>query len=131
MIRAAIYARSATSDRGKDHLANQIRSCTTYAEHNDMNVVATFSDAPASGVNFRGRPGIDALLRETCEGEFDVVVVESLDRVARSLDLLLEFKAFLEAHGLKLHAVFGEFDGLVLPSIREMRSAVKKMRRRQ
>jgi site-specific DNA recombinase len=43
-----------------------------------------FGDAGISGASMVGRPGLQALLRAAANGEVDLVIAESLDRLGRN-----------------------------------------------
>ncbi len=92
--RAAIYARTAEPSNPR-RLKDQVRRCRkAIAMQSPAWSVAEaciFHDSSASGMT-AARPGLDALLRKAAETPrpFDVVVVESADRIGR--DLSVAFK---------------------------------------
>ena len=68
-------------------------------------VVATFSDAALSGASIHGRTGLKNLIAGAVERRFDVVIVESFDRVARSQSELPQIWEMLRFCGCELVAV--------------------------
>lgn len=99
--RAAIYARSATahSQSGEDGLYSQVDLCRGYCDAcgyalNELHI----SQDIASGVDYRNRAQLKALLIAASNHEFDVVVIVAYDRFARNP---LHVVALLETlHGL-------------------------------
>lgn len=98
MKRAALYTRVSTSDQ---NATTQLLDLRQLATQRGLEIVAEFTDT-ISGVKAR-RPGLDALLREAHRGRFDVVVVWSCDRIARSTRHLLE--VLDELHRLNIEFV--------------------------
>ncbi|MEA3389398.1 MAG: recombinase family protein [Pseudomonadota bacterium] len=82
--RVAIYARFSTDMQNALSAEDQIRLCRSYAERQGWQVVDAFSDAAISGQN-RHRPGLNAMLAAAERRDFDMVLAESLDRIARDL----------------------------------------------
>lgn len=80
--RVALYARYSSdlqNDRSTEH---QVQSCTEFAAANGWNIVNCYSDAGVSGASLK-RPGIQALLKDSLNSQFDVVIAEALDRLSR------------------------------------------------
>ena len=84
-MRAALYARFSSDLQNPASIDDQFRTCRRHAERIGAEVVAEFSDAGISGASAVNRPGLQALLAAARAGRFDVVVVEALDRLSRSL----------------------------------------------
>lgn len=85
-VRAALYSRVSTTEqasKGTTSLAEQEHACRDYAEQMGWQVVRTFSDPGVSGTAFN-RPGLTAMLAALRSGEFAVIVVAKLDRLART-----------------------------------------------
>src|SRR4051812_10330602 len=93
-IRAGLYARVSTEDRGQDP-ETQLRPLREYAERRGFIVVGEFVDH-ASGTT-ETRPRYQRLLEAARKRELDVVLVWRYDRFARSTRALVnalgEFKA--------------------------------------
>jgi DNA invertase Pin-like site-specific DNA recombinase len=73
-----------------------------YRQHS---ATQTFSDAALSGASIHGRAGLKNLIAGAVERHFDVVVVESFDRVARSQSELPQVWEMLRFCGCELMAV--------------------------
>jgi site-specific DNA recombinase len=92
VVRAAIYTRVSTEEQA-DHgysIDEQERRCRQFIEQQEddgWTYVDTFAERGVSGT-LRNREALDRLLERT--DEFDVVVINSLDRLGRSTKNLLE-----------------------------------------
>src|ERR671920_1018760 len=93
-LRAGLYARVSTEDRGQDP-ETQLRPLREYADRRGFNVIGEFVDK-ASGTT-ESRPSYQRLLEAVRKRELDVVLVWRYDRFARSTRALVnalgEFKA--------------------------------------
>ena len=67
---------------------------------------AFYEDLRSSGAG-NDRPGMDALKQHAQEGDIAVIIVEDIDRIARSLAAIAEFDAFCEQMMIKLHTCTG------------------------
>lgn len=82
-MRVATYARYSSDNQRAASISDQQRICHEEVRRNGWRVVADFTDAALSGSSLLLRPVIQALLRGATNGEFDVVIAESLDRLSR------------------------------------------------
>lgn len=98
MKRAALYARVSTLDQ---HPASQLNDVRQLAQQRGFEVIEEFVDRGVSGVRTK-RPALDRLMSDAARGRFDVVVVWSADRLARSVKHFLEL---LDEFG-RLHIEF-------------------------
>src|SRR3954452_11939955 len=85
-LRAGLYARVSTEDRGQDP-ETQLRPLREYAERRGFSVVGEFVDH-ASGTT-EARPQYQRLLEAARKRELDVVLVWRYDRFARSTRALV------------------------------------------
>jgi DNA invertase Pin-like site-specific DNA recombinase len=83
--RAALYLRVSTLDQ---HPETQLHDLQQLAAQRGLHVAATYTDR-VSGARAR-RPGLDQMMAEVRRGRFDVVLVWSCDRLARSVRHFLE-----------------------------------------
>ena len=88
--RVAIYARFSTDMQNPKSAEDQERECRKHAEREGWTVVQVFQDTALSGAT-KGRPGYEALLAAVKAGQFDIVLFEHLDRLARDLEFLMAF----------------------------------------
>ena len=95
-MRAAIYARYSTDLQDKTSIDGQVRNCRTLAKREGFNVVATFTDEGIGGTtDEEHRPGFGKLMRAAARNEFDVLIVDEHNRLARGWRLP---KAIEELH---------------------------------
>lgn len=102
-LRAALYLRVSTSDRGQS-VDNQMAPLAEAAARLGWEVVAVHRDEGVSGARGRDRrPGLEALLKGVVRGHYDVVAAWSVCRVGRSLPDLLAVMGELRARGVDLY----------------------------
>jgi DNA invertase Pin-like site-specific DNA recombinase len=102
-VRVAIYARYATAQSTKRSRKRQERVCLSYAQSLSAGKPLVVAEA-AAGSSVRDRPGLSALLDKCCGGEVDILVVENLDRLARSEMGGVEIADRLSSAGVKIHS---------------------------
>ena len=85
-MKAALYARVSTIDQNPQ---SQLLDLQQLAQQRGMEIVETYIDHGVSGARAR-RPALDKLLADAARHRFDVVVVWSFDRMARSVKHLLD-----------------------------------------
>ena len=104
MNRTVIYARFSTDMQSDKSADDQIFLCRQFAAREGYEVVDTFEDKAISGATMH-REGIQDLLRLARQGRYDVILVESLDRLSRSLSDLATLFDELQFRGIRLIAV--------------------------
>ena len=85
MSRCAIYARVSTNDQSCQPQLSDLRAL---AAQRGLEIIDTYSDI-ISGTKAK-RPGLNRLLDDARRGRFDVLLIWSFDRLARSVRHLLE-----------------------------------------
>jgi site-specific DNA recombinase len=105
MARAAIYARYSSDLQNPRSIDDQAALCRAWCEREGHGVTATYHDAALSGASTHGRAGLQALIAGASERRFDLVVVESFDRIARSQSELPQVWEMLRFCGVELMAV--------------------------
>lgn len=86
MMRAAIYCRVSTLDQ---HPETQLLDLKQMASQRGFDVVNVYTDHGISGTRAR-RPGLDQMLDDARRARFQVLLIWSCDRIARSTRHLLE-----------------------------------------
>ena len=81
-MRAVIYARYSSDRQREASIEDQFRQCEAHATAEGWQVVARFKDEAISGSR-ADRPGYQDMLRGAMAREFEVLVVEGLDRISR------------------------------------------------
>ena len=102
-IRVAIYSRVSSQEQVSEgtSLAFQASQLEGYCQLQAWTIVNSYVDGGFTGKN-GDRPGLQRLLTDAKLGLFDKMVVFKLDRLARSLSLLLEIEKTLKEHGITL-----------------------------
>jgi DNA invertase Pin-like site-specific DNA recombinase len=85
-MQAAIYCRVSTLDQ---HPETQLLDLQQLASQRGFEVVKSYVDHGISGTRTR-RPGLDEMLADARRGRFEVLLIWSCDRIARSTRHLLE-----------------------------------------
>ena len=81
--RAAIYARYSSELQNDRSIEDQTALCRAKAERDGVRVTAVYEDRARSGSSVLGRDGLAAMMAAAKAGAFDLVLVESLDRISR------------------------------------------------
>src|ERR1700730_3147208 len=93
MKRAAIYSRYSSDLQTDRSIEDQVALCRAKAKRDGLHVVAEYDDRAKSGASIIGRTGIARMLDAASTGDFDVLIVEELDRLSRDQeDLAFVFK---------------------------------------
>lgn len=95
MKRVALYCRVSTVEQ---HIENQLIQLRDISAKRDYQIVGEYIDR-ISGVKSR-RPGLDALMKDSRRGKFDLVFVSGFDRIARSVRDFLQVLDELENAGV-------------------------------
>lgn len=94
-MRAALYARVSTTDRGQDP-NNQLFHLRNYAEAKDFTVVEEYVEH-AGALDTKNRKALRALRGDIRKHKYDVVLIWKLDRMFRSVR--------------HMHSLMGEWEG--------------------
>jgi len=81
--RAAIYARFSSDKQSDRSIEDQVELCRAFCAREGLRVVGVYDDRAKSGASTVNRAGWLKLMRDSSADKFDVVVAESLDRIAR------------------------------------------------
>lgn len=111
-VRVALYARVSTDDQADRGTAEAQKTfIRNFANLFEFEVVDEYIDDGVSGtVPLAERPAGRRLLRDARSGQFTVVLVYRLDRLARSLRALLDAHAELEQARVNIRSVSEPFD---------------------
>ncbi len=97
MKRAALYVRVSTVDQ---HPENQMHELRQFSSQRGLQIVQEYVDHGFCGARAR-RPALDKMLEDAHRHRFDVVVVWSCDRLARSTKHLLHFLDEISGLGIQ------------------------------
>lgn len=98
MTRVAVYARVSTREQSTEA---QVAQLTTYCRARGWADAAVFRDDGISGVR-DNRPELDRLRQRMAAGEFDTIVVSKMDRLGRSLGMILRLWDEADAAGVRV-----------------------------
>jgi len=98
VTRVAIYARVSTKDQSTEV---QVAQLTAYCQARGWTDVAVFRDDGFSGVR-DNRPELDKLRARMLHGEFESIVVSKMDRLGRSLGMILRLWDDADAAGVRV-----------------------------
>ena len=79
---AVIYARYSSDLQRDASIDDQVRMCRARIEQEGWQYLHTYTDRARSGASAL-RPAYQSLLQDARQGQFDIVVSESLDRLSR------------------------------------------------
>jgi site-specific DNA recombinase len=135
MMHAAIYARYSTELQEERSIEDQLALCREYAAKHGYRVMKEYRDAGLSGASTVNRPGLQQLMAAAKNSQFDIVIVEALDRLSRDIADMADIHKRLTYQGVEIRGVHeGKVDtvliglrGLVGQMFRE--DNAKKIRR--
>ena len=133
MTTAALYCRFSTDRQDVTSIEDQARVCRARADALGCRVVAEFSDAAVSGaIAVTARPGGAAMHAAALAGHFEVLILESLDRLSRdSVDGEAVVRR-LEHRGVRIIGIADGYDSAAGESrrlLRGMRGLVNEVYR--
>lgn len=105
MPRVAIYARYSSDRQNENSVADQVALCSRHAETRGWEVARVFSDAAISGSSMANRPGLIDALAAAERGEFEILLAEDEDRIARDLEHQAHVFNRLVAAGARLWTI--------------------------
>ena len=97
MKRAAVYVRVSTVDQ---HPETQLHDLRQFAAQRGFHIMQEYTDHGFSGTKAR-RPALDELMEDARRHRFDVLMVWSIDRLARSTKHLLQTLDELNGLGIQ------------------------------
>jgi site-specific DNA recombinase len=108
---AAIYARYSSENQRPESINDQISACRKLAKQRMITISDdhVYSDQAQSGAR-SDRPALAALMAAAGSGEFDVVLVDDLSRLARDNHLMLSIIAELSFEGIRVVSVADGLD---------------------
>ncbi len=100
-MRVSIYARYSSDLQREASIEDQILICTERAAREKWMLVGTYADRGISGAS-NLRPGYQKLLDGARKGEFDVILVEALDRISRDQEHIAAFFKLTSFAGVRI-----------------------------
>lgn len=102
------YAHCATAPQHEVSIETQIELGKEFIRKQGWKLVDVFTDHMGGGTTHKTRPGLRALLKRASEGEIDVVVCISMDRLSRDVARSSEIYKELLDHGVELQTMAGD-----------------------
>ena len=125
MIRAAAYARYSSDNQRDESIDAQLRAIHKFADENGYQIVREYIDRAKTGTNDR-REEFQRMIRDSDDGDFEVVIVHKLDRFARKRYDSAIYRKALEENGVKLVSVLEQFtdspEGIIFVGMSEAMS---------
>lgn len=110
-MRVALYPRVSGHEQEENYsIPEQIERMKKYCESRDWMVYKIYTDSGFTGSNL-DRPGLQALMKDSEAGKFDMVLVYKLDRLSRSQkDVLYLVEDVFDKHGVFFSSMTENFD---------------------
>ena len=111
--KAAIYVRVSTlvQDKTGHGIEGQIEICKQVCDFKDYSIYDIYKDNAVSGtVKHTERPGFKKLLEDAKSKKFEVIVFYDLDRIGRSMKVIVNTIEDLHKLGLKVVSCMDEID---------------------
>jgi DNA invertase Pin-like site-specific DNA recombinase len=107
----AIYARYSSENQRPESIDDQVSACRKLAKLQSLTILDdhVYADQAQSGAR-SDRPALAALMSAARAGEFDVVLVDDLSRLARDNHLMLSIIAELHFEGIRVISVADGLD---------------------
>jgi site-specific DNA recombinase len=101
--RAVIYSRYSFLGKRESSIERQIDVCTAYIKANNYELVESYEDRARTGTTKAGREDLERMQKDADRNKFDIVVVEDIDRLGRTLEVTVEIWNELKERGIELH----------------------------
>ena len=110
-MKVALYPRVSGHEQEDNYsIPEQIDRMNKYCEAKGWSVYKIYTDSGFSGSNM-DRPGLQALIKDSESGKFDMVLVYKLDRLSRSQkDVLYLVEDVFDQHGVYFSSMTENFD---------------------
>lgn len=100
-MKAVIYARYSSHLQREESIEGQLRECRDYASKNDITIIGEYIDRAISGKTDH-RPNFQKMISDSAKGQFEAVIMYTLDRFARNRYDSAIYKAKLKRNGVKV-----------------------------
>lgn len=125
-MRAALYARYSTDQQRAASIEDQFRNCRSRVEAEGWTIVATFADEAMSGSD-SSRPQYQAMLAAAARGQFEVLLLDDLSRLARDQVESESVIRRLEFQKVRILAVSDGYDSHMKTAMRKVQRGVKNL----
>lgn len=122
MMRAAFYGRYSSHAQKDTSIEQQLRECREWAQRNDVQIVAEYSDRALTGTTDR-REQFQKMIRDAAKGRWQLVLCYKVDRFARNRYDSATYKAKLKKYGIRVVYAMESIpegpEGILLESVLE------------
>ena len=112
-IKVAIYCRVSTDEQANNStIENQVRNSKDFLKNNNSYEVYDYykDDGVSGSIPFSERPAGKRLIEDAREGKFSHVIVNSTDRLGRSLKQMIETIEMLSSIGISFRSISEPYD---------------------
>ena len=106
--KAAVYCRYSSTNQREESITTQLEAIQKYCMLNDIEIVATYIDEAQSATS-DNRESFLQMIEDAKAGEWNTLVLYSLDRFSRSAHLHYKYQSILDSYGVTIIAIM---DGL-------------------
>ena len=125
-MRAVVYSRFSSALQRCASIEDQNRNCRHRAEAEGWKLVGHFADEAISGA-IADRPGYKRMLRAAAAGEFEILLVDDLSRLARDQVESERCIRRLEFAGIRIVATSDGYDTASKAATRKITRGIKSM----
>ena len=122
MQRAVIYPRYSSGAQKDVSIDQQVRAAREFADRQGLEIVGIYEDRALTGTNDK-RPGFQRMIADSAKGEWEYVIVYTLDRFARDRYDSAVYKRKLKENGVRVLSVMENLTddptGVLLESVLE------------
>lgn len=101
-MNAVIYARYSSHNQRDESIEGQLRECHAFAAANGLTVIHEYCDRALSGTT-DNRPEFQQLIEDSRRGQFQAVIMYTLDRFARNRYDSAIYKSKLKKNGVRIY----------------------------
>ena len=117
-----IYARYSSHSQREESIEGQLRECHEFALKNGFTIINEYCDRAISGKT-DNRPSFQRLIKDSEKGQFEAVIMYTLDRFARNRYDSAIYKAKLKKNGVRVFYAKQPMpdtpEGIILESVLE------------
>ena len=122
-MKAVIYARYSSHAQREESIEGQLRECHEFALKNGFTIINEYCDRALSGKT-DNRPQFQKLIKDSEKGQFEAIIMYTLDRFARNRYDSAIYKAKLKKNGVKVFYAKQPMpdtpEGIILESVLEV-----------
>jgi len=134
-MKAVGYLRVSTQEQAKEgvSLDNQRKRIGAYCQYKGFELAEVIEDAGISGGINKARGGFISLLDRIEQGDVNIIILYSLERLSRDMLTLLALERLLDEYDVELHTIEGQIDTSTPDGFMSfaMRAFLGEMERRQ